>query len=192
MVVGKAYGLAPTTAFNGIPISPAQLGLAGALLLILGHALMKTGAFIGTAQVASMVSKNDANDPDDISNYAGLVSRAPVTALCMLIFMFALAGIPPTAGYFGKFVLASCACYPQQCSVAGLLSADHQLHVLEGAGRPEDGGAKRVRRSSGLDDHRSTLHRHLPAIILRLGSSGSSGSAASVIFFSSLYFLDLF
>ena len=111
VVVGKAYGLAPTTAFNGIPISPAQLGLAGALLLILGHALMKTGAFIGTAQVASMVSKNDANDPDDISNYAGLVSRAPVTALCMLIFMFALAGIPPTAGYFGKFVLFSSAIY---------------------------------------------------------------------------------
>jgi len=58
-----------------------------------------------------MVSKSDAEDPDDISNYAGLASRAPVTAFCMLIFMFALAGIPPTAGYIGKFVLFSSAIY---------------------------------------------------------------------------------
>ena len=72
---------------------------------------MKTGAFIGTAQVAGMVSKGSETDPDDISNYAGLAKRAPITAFCMLIFMFALAGIPPTAGYVGKFVLFSSAIY---------------------------------------------------------------------------------
>ena len=112
VVVGAAYGAAPVTAFNGVAIPAAQLGIAGALLLILGHALMKTGAFIGTAQVASMVSgKGPDSDPDDISNYAGLARRAPITAFCMLIFMFALAGIPPTAGYIGKFVLFSSAIY---------------------------------------------------------------------------------
>ena len=111
VVVGAAYGDAPVNVLN-LGMFPAdQLGIAGALLLILGHALMKTGAFIGSAQVASMVSKSDAEDPDDISNYAGLASRAPVTAFCMLIFMFALAGIPPTAGYIGKFVLFSSAIY---------------------------------------------------------------------------------
>ncbi len=111
VVVGAAYGNAPVNVLN-LGMFPAdQLGIAGALLLILGHALMKTGAFIGSAQVASMVSKSDSEDPDDISNYAGLSSRAPVTAFCMLIFMFALAGIPPTAGYIGKFVLFSSAIY---------------------------------------------------------------------------------
>jgi proton-translocating NADH-quinone oxidoreductase chain N len=111
VVVGAAYGSAPVTTFNGVAIPADQLGIAGALLLILGHALMKTGAFIGTAQVASMVSKASDVDPDDISNYAGLGRRAPITAFCMLIFMFALAGIPPTAGYIGKFVLFSSAIY---------------------------------------------------------------------------------
>ena len=112
VVVGAAYGAAPVTSFNGVAIPAAQLGIAGALLLVLGHALMKTGAFIGTAQVASMVAgKGQDTDPDDISNYAGLSSRAPITAFCMLIFMFALAGIPPTAGYIGKFVLFSSAIY---------------------------------------------------------------------------------
>ncbi len=111
VVVGAAYGDAPVNVLN-LGMFPAdQLGIAGALLLILGHALMKTGAFIGSAQVASMVSRSDVEDPDDISNYAGLSSRAPVTAFCMLIFMFALAGIPPTAGYIGKFVLFSSAIY---------------------------------------------------------------------------------
>ncbi len=112
VVVGAAYGAAPVTVFNGIAVPADQLGIAGALLLILGHALMKTGAFIGSAQVASMVSKGSSDvDPDDISNYAGLAKRAPITAFCMLIFMFALAGIPPTAGYIGKFVLFSSAVY---------------------------------------------------------------------------------
>jgi NADH:ubiquinone oxidoreductase subunit 2 (subunit N) len=98
---------------NGIAVPADQLAIAGALLLILGHALMKTGAFVGAAQVASMVSKSSSEvvDPDDISNYAGLAQRAPITAFCMLIFMFALAGIPPTAGYIGKFVLFSSAIY---------------------------------------------------------------------------------
>jgi NADH-quinone oxidoreductase subunit N len=106
VVVGAAAGLPASSAY-----SVAQLGIAGGLLLILAHALMKTGAFIGTAQVAAHVSKQSDADPDDISNYAGLAKRAPLTAFCMLIFMFALAGIPPSAGYVGKFVLFSSAIY---------------------------------------------------------------------------------
>jgi NADH-quinone oxidoreductase subunit N len=105
VVVGAAANMS-----NGTAI--AQLGIAGGLLLILAHALMKTGAFIGTSQVAAMVSgKGPDHDPDDISNYAGLSKRAPITAFCMMVFMFALAGIPPTAGYVGKFVLFSSAIY---------------------------------------------------------------------------------
>jgi len=111
VVVGAAYGADPVNVFNMGMIRADHLGIAGALLLILGHALMKTGAFIGTAQVAGMVAQGSETDPDDISNYAGLGRRAPITAFCMLIFMFALAGIPPTAGYIGKFVLFSSAIY---------------------------------------------------------------------------------
>lgn len=119
VVVGAAAEIV-----NGYSI--AQLGIAGGLLLILGHALMKTGAFVGTAQVANMVAKQSETkqseaeqseakqsevDPDDISHYAGLGRRAPITAFCMLVFLFALAGIPPTAGFIGKFVLFSSAIY---------------------------------------------------------------------------------
>ena len=53
VVVGAAYGAAPVNVLNMGMLRAAQLGIAGALLLILGHALMKTGAFIGTAQVSA-------------------------------------------------------------------------------------------------------------------------------------------
>ncbi len=38
-----------------------------------------------------------------IDDWAGLASRHPATALAMTIFMLSLGGIPPTAGFFGKF-----------------------------------------------------------------------------------------
>ncbi|MGN6552868.1 MAG: proton-conducting transporter transmembrane domain-containing protein, partial [Verrucomicrobiota bacterium] len=40
---------------------------------------------------------------DDFSNFCGLVSRFPSLAGCMAVFMLSLAGIPPLAGFFGKF-----------------------------------------------------------------------------------------
>jgi proton-translocating NADH-quinone oxidoreductase chain N len=109
--------------------SIAQIGIAGGLLLILAHALMKTGAFIGTAQVASGIANDGKTDPDDISNYAGLGRRAPVTAFCMMVFMFALAGIPPTAGYIGKFVLFSSAIYAGLVWLAALAILNSALSL---------------------------------------------------------------
>ncbi|MBN1323915.1 MAG: NADH-quinone oxidoreductase subunit N, partial [Methanotrichaceae archaeon] len=56
VVIGAAYGMPDVTLPNGMAIPPAQLGLAGGLLMILAHALMKTGAFIGASLVADKVS----------------------------------------------------------------------------------------------------------------------------------------
>jgi NADH-quinone oxidoreductase subunit N len=46
---------------------------------------------------------------DDLSNFSGLWSRSPLLAGCMSIFMLSLAGLPPLAGFFGKFYLFSAA-----------------------------------------------------------------------------------
>jgi NADH-quinone oxidoreductase subunit N len=40
-----------------------------------------------------------------LEDFAGLSRREPVLSFCMMIFMLSLAGIPPLAGFFGKFYL---------------------------------------------------------------------------------------
>ncbi len=90
---------------GGLDLAVAQNGLASGLMLILGHAFMKTGAFIAAAVVGYMALSEGRKNPDDLEQYAGLGRRAPITAFCMLIFLFSLSGIPPTAGFIGKFML---------------------------------------------------------------------------------------
>ncbi len=90
-----------------VVLTPIALG--GGIFYALSHGFMKAGAFIATAAVTYMVlSENkDSTDPDHIDNFRGLGKRMPVTALSMTVFVFALAGIPLTAGYVSKFVLFS-------------------------------------------------------------------------------------
>lgn len=88
------------------------MALTGGIFYTLAHAFMKGGAFIAAAAVVWMVSaaKTDRLDiPDHLNNFKGLGKRMPLAALCMTIFVFALAGIPPTAGFMAKFVLFSSA-----------------------------------------------------------------------------------
>jgi len=85
------------------------LALGGGIFYALSHGFMKAGAFIATAAVVYMVlSENkDSTDPDHIDNFKGLGRRMPITAMCMTLFVFALAGIPVTAGFMSKFILFS-------------------------------------------------------------------------------------
>jgi NADH-quinone oxidoreductase subunit N len=84
----------------------AQFALAGGILHVLSHGIMKAGAFIAVALVGYMVL-SDRKGPalDHIDSYSGLGKRAPITALLLTLLLFALAGIPPTFGFYSKFVL---------------------------------------------------------------------------------------
>ncbi len=87
------------------------LAVGAGMLYILSHAFMKSGAFIAVGAVTHMLWTKNKNveNADYLKNFAGLAQRAPYTALAMLIFVFALAGIPPTAGFVSKFFLFSSA-----------------------------------------------------------------------------------
>jgi NADH-quinone oxidoreductase subunit N len=76
-------------------------GFAAALFYATVYAITLVGAF----GVVGMVRRETGGD--DFSNFAGLASRSPLLAGCMSIFMLSLAGIPPLAGFFGKFYLFS-------------------------------------------------------------------------------------
>src|SRR5216117_725331 len=78
-------------------------GFSGALFYTTIYAITLVGAF----GVVAVVRRETGGD--NFSNFSGLYSRSPLLAGCMAIFMLSLAGIPPLAGFFGKFYLFSVA-----------------------------------------------------------------------------------
>jgi NADH-quinone oxidoreductase subunit N len=56
---------------------------------------------LGAFAVVGLIE--DSAGSVQLSNFAGLSRREPLVSFCMLIFMLSLAGIPPLAGFFGKF-----------------------------------------------------------------------------------------
>lgn len=88
------------------------MALTGGIFYTLAHAFMKGGAFIAAGAVVWMITTQRTGDlqvPDHLDNFRGLGKRMPLVALCMTIFVFALAGIPLTSGFMAKFVLFSSA-----------------------------------------------------------------------------------
>jgi NADH-quinone oxidoreductase subunit N len=79
-------------------------GIAGILFYMLTYAFMNIGAFTVVILVGKKGEKNC-----NVGDYAGLAYKNPLLAACMAIFLFSLAGLPPTAGFIGKFYLFSSA-----------------------------------------------------------------------------------
>jgi len=75
-------------------------GIKGILIYLLVYTFMNLGAF---AVITSLRHRNVIGDELDDLN--GLYSRAPVEAVLMLVFMLSLAGIPPLAGFWGKYFI---------------------------------------------------------------------------------------
>ncbi len=84
-------------------LSTGATGLASVVFYVVTYGLTTVGAF----GVVSIVQ--DRAGGDALSNFAGLSRRAPILSLCMMVFMLSLAGIPPLAGFFGKFYLFTAA-----------------------------------------------------------------------------------
>jgi NADH-quinone oxidoreductase subunit N len=68
-------------------------------------------AVIGAFAVAAIVEQQFGSAR--LENFAGLARRSPVLAVCLMIFILSLAGIPPLAGFFGKFYLFISAAAPK-------------------------------------------------------------------------------
>ena len=62
---------------------------------------------VGAFGVVALVRRETGGD--DFLHFAALRSRSPLLAGCMAIFMLSLAGLPPLAGFFGKFYLFAAA-----------------------------------------------------------------------------------
>ncbi|HEY4401487.1 MAG TPA: NADH-quinone oxidoreductase subunit N [Acidimicrobiia bacterium] len=77
----------------------ARSAFEAVVIYLLIYGAMNLGAFAVVIAVARRTRSGE------ISSYSGLGQTAPVLALLMSAFLFALAGIPPLAGWFAKFVM---------------------------------------------------------------------------------------
>ena len=75
-------------------------GFKGILVYLLVYTFMNLGAF---AVITSLRQRNVIGD--ELDDMAGLYSRSPVAAVMMLLFLLSLAGIPPMAGFLGKYYI---------------------------------------------------------------------------------------
>jgi len=73
-------------------------GLSGMLIYMAIYVVMNAGTF---AIILAM--RQQGRMVEGISDLAGLGKTRPMMAASLAIFMFSLAGIPPLAGFFGKF-----------------------------------------------------------------------------------------
>jgi NADH-quinone oxidoreductase subunit N len=94
-IAHAGYVLVGFTAGNAV-------GTAGILFYMLSYAFMNIGAF---AIIILVGKKGEENN--NVADYAGFGYRHPMLGIAMCIFLFSLAGIPPAAGFVGKFYLFS-------------------------------------------------------------------------------------
>jgi len=92
------YMLLGLVAGTATQLSPD--GIKGILIYLLVYTFMNLGAF---GVLTSLRHRRVIGDELDDLN--GLYSRAPVEAVLMLIFLLSLAGIPPLAGFWGKYFI---------------------------------------------------------------------------------------
>jgi NADH-quinone oxidoreductase subunit N len=114
MVVGNVMAIAQTSlkrlmAYSGVAqagyiligvIAGGSAGLAAVLYYLFVYMFMNFGAFA----VITLLAGPDG-DRDRFSDLEGLGRRNPAMAILMSIFMFSLAGFPPSVGFFGKLFL---------------------------------------------------------------------------------------
>jgi NADH-quinone oxidoreductase subunit N len=94
----------------------SQAGVQGVLTYLVIYLAMTVGTFI-----CIMHMRRDGKAAEDISDLSGLSQRDPTTAYLLAILMFSLIGIPPLAGFWGKWYVF-------------LAAVESQLYVLAAIG----------------------------------------------------------
>lgn len=85
-------------------VAADAFGIASVMLYLALYALMNLGAFAVVAML-----RRGGLEGDEVDDFTGLARRNKWAAFVMLLFMFSLAGIPPTAGFIAKLYVFTAA-----------------------------------------------------------------------------------
>ncbi len=100
------------------------IGMTGALLFIFAHALGKAGLFL----CAGIIEQKTGTK--DIKQMGGMMKVLPVTGVASALCALSVAGIPPLAGFWGKFLIIVGPIKEHQFIFAGLAVASCILTLL--------------------------------------------------------------
>ncbi len=81
-------------------IAGNETGINGIAVYVMVYTFMNLGAFL-----VVIAMRRQGIIGEDLDDFAGLMHRHPGYAVLMLIFLLSLAGIPPTAGFLGKYYI---------------------------------------------------------------------------------------
>jgi NADH-quinone oxidoreductase subunit N len=79
-------------------------GTADGLISTMNYLMIYTFMNIGAFSIVILLRRENFRG-ENLEDYAGLSKEHPVASALMLIFMFSLTGIPPTAGFIAKFYI---------------------------------------------------------------------------------------
>ncbi len=106
-------------------------GIMAILFYLLVYTFMNLGAF---AVITSLRRRNIIGD--EIDDIAGLFFKAPTEAMLMLVFLLSLAGIPPLAGFWGKYFIFLSLIQTGHYSLAALPSSTRSSACTTTCGSP--------------------------------------------------------
>jgi NADH-quinone oxidoreductase subunit N len=95
-----AYSSVAHVGYMLVGLVAGGAGGAGAVLFYL---LAYTFTTVGTFGVLTLCERATNEEAVDVADYAGFARRSPLLALTLSLFLLSLVGIPPLAGFVGKF-----------------------------------------------------------------------------------------
>ncbi|ELY54871.1 proton-conducting transporter transmembrane domain-containing protein, partial [Natronococcus jeotgali] len=104
-----------------------ETALVGAVVHLVGHGVMKAGLFVAVGIVAI------SYDARTVDEYAGLADDRPFLAGPIALLLAALIGIPPAAGFVGKWYIALGAVEAELWPVAGVILLSTMLTLAYSA-----------------------------------------------------------
>jgi NADH-quinone oxidoreductase subunit N len=110
-------------------VATSELGLRGILVYSVVYAFSTLGIW-----AVVMVLRGEEYAGESLSDFDGLHRRSPMSAFAMLVFLLSLGGIPPTAGFIGKYYLFAAAVqsgFGWLAIIAVLMSAVSMFYYLK-------------------------------------------------------------
>jgi NADH-quinone oxidoreductase subunit N len=91
--------IAPLMALAGVAPDAAERAVSGLVIYLIVYVFMNIGAFAVVAFIRNTIGS------EEIADYSGLVRSSPGIAICFTLMLFSLVGLPPLAGFIGKFAI---------------------------------------------------------------------------------------